>query len=123
MNAGSRTTTGHACTTTVSTRAAWDPCQMRILMRRGATLVIQGLLRHSVPAFAIRKGRPHDDTFSNGWMEPGGALTSAARPVGTAFFFERKRPNDVLVADVDGVVVGYAKSSVSRSRSRRTITC
>jgi ribosomal protein S18 acetylase RimI-like enzyme len=32
-----------------------------------------------------------------------------APPAGTAFFNERTRPDDVLVAEVDGVVVGYAK--------------
>jgi ribosomal protein S18 acetylase RimI-like enzyme len=32
-----------------------------------------------------------------------------APPAGTPFFNERTRPDDVLVAEVDGVVAGYAK--------------
>ena len=32
-----------------------------------------------------------------------------APPVGTEFFNERTRPDDVLVAVIDGLIVGYAK--------------
>jgi ribosomal protein S18 acetylase RimI-like enzyme len=66
--------------------------------------------------FAIRKARPQDDTVlgqvdAATWtadVSPG-----PAPPVGTPFFSERTRPDDVLVAEVDGVVVGYAKLSQS----------
>ena len=40
-------------------------------------------------------------------------VAGPAPPVGTAFFSERTRPDEVLVAEVDGVVVGYAKLSQS----------
>jgi ribosomal protein S18 acetylase RimI-like enzyme len=80
------------------------------------SLVISGPLRHPVPVLAIRKARPQDDTIlrqmdTATWtcdVSPG-----PAPPVGTAFFSERTRPDDVLVAEVEGVVVGYAKLSQS----------
>jgi ribosomal protein S18 acetylase RimI-like enzyme len=66
--------------------------------------------------FAIRKARPQDDTIlgqvdAATWTAD--VSPAPAPPVGTAFFSERTRPNDVLVADVDGVVVGFAKLSQS----------
>ena len=79
-------------------------------------MVIQVPLRHPVPVFAIRKARPQDDTIlgqvdAATWTAD--VSPAPAPPVGTAFFSERTRPNDVLVAEVDGVVVGYAKLSQS----------
>ncbi len=82
----------------------------------GVALVIAGPLRHPGPALAIRKARPQDDTIlrrvdAAPWtadVSPG-----PAPPVGTAFFSERTRPEDVLVAEVEGVVVGYTKLSQS----------
>jgi len=79
-------------------------------------LVIQGPLRHPVPVFAIRKARPQDDTTlgqvdAATWTAD--VSPAPAPPVGTAFFCERTRPDDVLVAEVDGVVVGYVKLSQS----------
>jgi ribosomal protein S18 acetylase RimI-like enzyme len=79
-------------------------------------LVIQVPLRHPVPVFAIRKARPHDDTIlgqvdAATWTAD---ISPAPAPtVGTAFFSERARPDDVLVGEVDGVVVGYAMLSQS----------
>jgi len=73
-------------------------------------------LRHHVRVFAIRKARPEDDSIlgqvdAATWTAD--VSPAPAPAVGTAFFSERTRPNDVLVADVDGVVVGYAKLSQS----------
>ena len=66
--------------------------------------------------FAIRKASPQDDTILGEvdvatWTAD--LSPAPVPPVGTAFFSERTRPNDVLVAEVDGVVVGYAKLSQS----------
>ena len=51
-------------------------------------------------------------TPSLGWWTPPRGATAPhpapAPPAGTAFFADRTRPDDVLVAEVDGVVVGYA---------------
>lgn len=74
-------------------------------------MVIQVPLRHPVPVFAIRKARHQDDTIlgqvdAATWTAD--VSPAPAPPVGTAFFSERTRPNDVLVAEVDGVVVGYS---------------
>jgi ribosomal protein S18 acetylase RimI-like enzyme len=83
---------------------------------RGRSLVIPGPMRHPVPVLAIRKARPQDDSILG---EVDAATWTAdvspgpAPPVGTAFFSERTRPDDVLVAEVEGVVVGYAKLSQS----------
>jgi ribosomal protein S18 acetylase RimI-like enzyme len=65
---------------------------------------------------AIRKARPQDDTIlrqvdAAAWT--GDVSPGPSPPVGTAFFSERTRPDDVLVAEVEGVVVGYAKLSQS----------
>jgi ribosomal protein S18 acetylase RimI-like enzyme len=78
--------------------------------------VIPGPLRHPVPVLTIRTARPQDDTIlrrvdTATWtadVSPG-----PAAPVGTPFFSEPTRPEDVLVAEVDGVVVGYTKLSQS----------
>ena len=87
-----------------------------IVIWRGTTLVIQVPLRHPVPVFAIRKARHQDDTILGQvdavtWTAD--VSPAPAPPVGTAFFSERTRQNDVLVAEVDGVIVGYAKLSQS----------
>ena len=79
-------------------------------------MVIQVPLRHPVPVLAIRKARPQDDTLlgqvdAATWADD--LSPAPAPPVGTAFFSERTRPEDVFVAEVDGVVVGYAKLSQS----------
>jgi ribosomal protein S18 acetylase RimI-like enzyme len=78
--------------------------------------VIQVPLRHPVPVFEIRKARPQDDTIlgqvdAATWTAD--VSPAPARPAGIAFFSERTRPNDVLVAEVDGFIVGYAKLSQS----------
>ena len=61
---------------------------------------------------AIRQAQSADDTTLRQldavtWTDD--VSPAPAPPVGTAFFNERTRPDDVLVAVVDGVVVGYAK--------------
>src|ERR1039458_10081955 len=103
--------------TNVLTRASLLRRSRRpIVVRRGATLGIQGPFRHPFPVFAILKARPQDDTILGQVDAATGTADvspAPAPPVGTAFFSERTRPNDVLVADVDGVVVGYAKLSQS----------
>jgi len=60
----------------------------------------------------IRASRPEDEAT----LARVDALTwtaavspAPAPPAGTAFFGERTRPEDVLVAEVDGDVAGYAK--------------
>jgi len=60
----------------------------------------------------IRAARPEDEAS----LARVDALTwtaavspAPAPPAGTAFFGERTRPEDVLVAEVDGDVAGYAK--------------
>ena len=68
-------------------------------------------VRNPVLVFTIRQARPEDDTIlglvdAATWSD--GASPSPAPPAGTAFFADRTRPDDVLVAEVDGVVVGYA---------------
>ena len=78
--------------------------------------MIRGPLRPPVPVLAIRKARPQDGTIlghvdAATWTA--NASPAPAPPVGTAFFSERTRPEDVLVAEVEGVVVGYAKLSQS----------
>jgi len=67
--------------------------------------VIRGPLRHPVPVLAIRKARPQDGTIlghvdAATWTA--NASPAPAPPVGTAFFSERTRPDDVLVAEVEG---------------------
>lgn len=79
-------------------------------------MVMQGSLRHPVPMFAIRKARPQDDT--NLRQVDAATWTADVSPgpaplVDTAFFCEQTRPDDVLVAEVDDAVVGYAKLSQS----------
>ena len=89
---------------------------MTIVVRGRDPLVIPGPLRHPVPVLAIRKARPQDDTIlrrvdAATWtadVSPG-----PAPPVGTAFFSDQTRLDDVLVAEVEGVVVGYTKLSQS----------
>ena len=79
-------------------------------------MVIPGPLRHPVPVLAIRKARPQDDTILrrvDGATWAADVSPGPAPPVGTAFFSERTRPEDVLVAEVEGVVVGYTKLSQS----------
>ena len=61
---------------------------------------------------AIRQAQSADDTTLRQldavtWTDD--VSPAPAPPVGTPFFNERTRPDDVLVAVVDGVVVGYAK--------------
>ena len=68
-------------------------------------------VRNPVLVFTIGQARPEDDTIlglvdAATWSD--GASPSPAPPAGTAFFADRTRPDDVLVAEVDGVVVGYA---------------
>ena len=77
-------------------------------------MVIPGPLRHPVPVLAIRKARPQDDTIlrqvdAATWTAD--VSPAPAPPVGTAFFSDQTRPDDVLVAEVEGVVVGYTKLS------------
>ena len=81
--------------------------------------MIPGPLRHPVPVLAIRKARPQDDTIlrqvdAATWtadVSPG-----PAPPVGTAFFSDQTRPDDVLVAEVEGVVVGYTHDRAHHMR-------
>jgi ribosomal protein S18 acetylase RimI-like enzyme len=101
---------------TDSPRGSNVPSPKRVIIAGGAILGDPGPLRHPVPVFAIRKARPEDDTIlgqvdAATWTAD--VSPSPAPPVGTAFFSERTRPGDVLVAEVDGVVVGYAKLSQS----------
>lgn len=70
------------------------------------------LVRHPVDVFDIRGARLQDDAAlcqvdAATWT----AVVSPAPspPLGTAFFSERTRPDDVLVAVRHGVVVGYVK--------------
>ena len=85
--------------------------------------MIQGPLRHLVLVFAIRKARPQDDTIvgpldvaswtANVSPAPCTALSAPHSSLSARDpFFEHTRPDDVLVAEVDGVVVG-AKLSKS----------
>lgn len=66
--------------------------------------------------FTIRPARPGDDATlgqldAATWTDD--VSPAPAPPAGTAFFNERTRPDDVLVAEVDDVVAGYAKLSRS----------
>lgn len=60
----------------------------------------------------VRPARIEDDVLlaridASMWSA---VVSPAGRPgVGTRFFGERTRPGDVLVAEVDGIVAGYAK--------------
>jgi ribosomal protein S18 acetylase RimI-like enzyme len=59
----------------------------------------------------IRQARPEDevalqDIDAATWTAS--VSPAPAPPAGTAFFSERTRPADVLVAEIDGVVAGYA---------------
>lgn len=60
----------------------------------------------------IRRAQPADDTIlgqldAATWTDD--VSPAPAPPADTPFFNERTRPGDVLVAEVDGGVVGYAK--------------
>jgi ribosomal protein S18 acetylase RimI-like enzyme len=59
----------------------------------------------------IRQARPEDEVALRGidaatWTT--GVSPGPPPPAGTAFFSERTRPADVLVAEIDGAVAGYA---------------
>lgn len=69
-------------------------------------------LRHPVRVIAIRRSQRGDDTLLGHldavtWTDD--VSPAPAPPAGTAFFNERTRPDDVLVAEVDGVIAGYGK--------------
>jgi ribosomal protein S18 acetylase RimI-like enzyme len=88
------------------------PSRETIVVRTAAAPGDRAPLRHPVPVFAIPRDRPRDDTIlgqvdAATWNDDG--LTCPAPPVGTAFFTEQTRPDDMLVAEVDGVVVGDSK--------------
>jgi ribosomal protein S18 acetylase RimI-like enzyme len=66
--------------------------------------------------FTIRRARPEDDTIlavvdAATWSDD--VTPAAAPPAGTSFFADRTQPDDVLVAEVDGVVVGYVNLTQS----------
>ncbi|MEO8519186.1 MAG: GNAT family N-acetyltransferase [Dermatophilaceae bacterium] len=61
---------------------------------------------------AIRRAQPGDDLAlarldTATWTDD--SSPGPAPPAGTAFFNERTSPEDVLVAELDGVVIGYTK--------------
>lgn len=65
--------------------------------------------RDVVPVIKVRLAEAEDDGVLAGleaatWSVD---VSPASRPRGTAFFDERRRPPDVLVAEVDRAVVGY----------------
>lgn len=69
-------------------------------------------LRHPVQVIEIRRAQPADDVTLGQldiatWTDD--VSPAPAPPAGTPFFNERTKPGDVLVAEVDGAVVGYAK--------------
>jgi len=60
----------------------------------------------------IRRAQPGDDPILRGldaatWTD--GVSPGPAPPAGTPFFNERTSPEDVLVAELDGAVIGYTK--------------
>lgn len=72
----------------------------------------QARLRHPVPVTTIRRAQLGDDAVlgrldAATWTDD--VSPAPAPPVGSPFFTERTRPDDVLVAEADGVVAGYAK--------------
>ena len=69
-------------------------------------------LRHPVRVISIRRAQLGDEEIlgqldAATWTDD--VSPAPAPPVGTAFFNERTRPDDVLVAVIDGLVAGYAK--------------
>lgn len=69
-------------------------------------------MRHAGEVITIRRAEPDDhlaleriDTAT--WSSD--VSPAPAPPAGTPFFREGTRPADVLVAEIDGVVAGYAK--------------
>jgi ribosomal protein S18 acetylase RimI-like enzyme len=69
-------------------------------------------LRHPVRVISIRRAQLEDDGTlgqldAATWTDD--VSPTPAPPVGTEFFNERTRPDDVLVAVIDGNVIGYAK--------------
>ena len=69
-------------------------------------------MRHAADVITIRHAEPEDHLA----LEQIDAATwssdvapAPAPPPGTPFFREERRPADVLVAEVDGAVAGYAK--------------
>jgi ribosomal protein S18 acetylase RimI-like enzyme len=74
-------------------------------MRRGRTL------SHPGGVIQIRQARPDDETTlrkidAAAWTED--VSPAPAPPPHAAFFGERARPADALVAEIDGVAIGYA---------------
>jgi hypothetical protein len=75
-------------------------------------LVSRHLCGILVQVIAIRRAQREDDTFlgrldATTWTDD--VSPAPAPPADTPFFNERTRPDDVPVAEVDGVVAGYAK--------------
>lgn len=67
-------------------------------------------LRHPVQVIEIRRAQPADDaTLRQLDIATWTGDVSPAPPAGTPFFNDRTKLGDVLVAEVDGAVVGYAK--------------
>jgi ribosomal protein S18 acetylase RimI-like enzyme len=69
-------------------------------------------LRHPVRVISIRRAQLGDGEIleqldAATWTDD--VSPAPAPAVGTGFFNERTRPDDVLVAVIDGLVVGYAK--------------
>ena len=67
-------------------------------------------LRHPVRVISIRQAQLGDEEVlgqldAATWTDD--VSPAPLPPVGTAFFNERTRPDDVLVAVIDGLVVGY----------------
>jgi ribosomal protein S18 acetylase RimI-like enzyme len=81
-------------------------------------------LRHPVRVISIRRAQLGDEEIlaqldAATWTDD--VSPAPAPPVGTGFFNERTRPDDVLVAVIDALVVGYAKLGRSALPSRQHV--